>query len=49
MKKGSIFPDARSRPDPEAAWENAVSLPLYPSLRDEEIDRVVAAALQSFP
>ena len=23
MKKGSIFPDARSRPDPEAAWENA--------------------------
>lgn len=35
-------------PRAEAAWENAVSLPLYPSLRDEEIDRVVAAALQSF-
>lgn len=35
-------------PGAEAAWEKAVSLPLYPSLRDEEIDRVVAAALESF-
>jgi len=26
MKKGSIFPDARSRPDPEAAWENAAHI-----------------------
>jgi dTDP-4-amino-4,6-dideoxygalactose transaminase len=35
-------------PRAEAAWDKAVSLPLYPSLRDEEIARVVAAALESF-
>lgn len=30
------------------AWTKAVSLPLYPSLRDEEVERVVTAALESF-
>ncbi|MBI4611284.1 MAG: DegT/DnrJ/EryC1/StrS family aminotransferase [Candidatus Rokubacteria bacterium] len=35
-------------PGAEEAWEKAVSLPLYPSLTDAEIERVVAAALESF-
>ena len=35
-------------PGAEEAWEKAVSLPLYPSLLDEEVERVVAAALESF-
>lgn len=35
-------------PGADEAWEKAVSLPLYPSLSDEEVERVVAAALESF-
>lgn len=35
-------------PGAEEAWEKAVSLPLYPSLLDEEVERVAAAALESF-
>ncbi len=36
-------------PGAEEAWEKAVSLPLYPSLLAEEVERVVAAARESFP
>lgn len=32
----------------EEAWERAVSLPLYPSLSDEEAERVLKAAEESF-
>jgi len=35
-------------PGAEEAWDKAVSLPLYSSLLDEEIERVAAAALESF-
>jgi perosamine synthetase len=35
-------------PGAEEAWERAVSLPLYPSLTDEEADRVGAAAEAAF-
>lgn len=35
-------------PGAEEAWEKAVSLPLYPLLQDEEVERVVAATLESF-
>jgi dTDP-4-amino-4,6-dideoxygalactose transaminase len=31
-------------PGADEAWERALSLPLYPSLRDHEIERVLAAA-----
>lgn len=39
---GGDFPGA------EDAWKKAVSLPLYPSLLDAEIERVAAAAQESF-
>ncbi len=35
-------------PGAEEAWEKALSLPIYPSLEDEELERVVEAAKESF-
>jgi len=35
-------------PGTEEAWERAVSLPLYPSLSDEEVERVLQAAQEVF-
>ena len=35
-------------PGAEEAWEMAVSLPLYPSLADAEVEQIGAAACQSF-
>lgn len=35
-------------PGAEEAWAKAVSLPLYPALSDEEVERVVTAARESF-
>ncbi|MBI4014065.1 MAG: DegT/DnrJ/EryC1/StrS family aminotransferase [Candidatus Rokubacteria bacterium] len=34
-------------PGTEEAWARAVSLPIYPSLRPEEVDRVLAAAAET--
>lgn len=34
-------------PGAEEAWEKAVSLPLYPALSDEEVERIVAAVWTS--
>lgn len=39
---GGDFPGA------EDAWRRAVSLPLYPSLLDNEVERIAAAAQESF-
>lgn len=36
-------------PGTEEAWERAVSLPLYPSLTDEEVERIVRAAGDAAP
>jgi len=30
-------------PESDAAWEHALSVPIYPALSDEEVERVVAA------
>lgn len=30
-------------PESDAAWEHALSIPIYPALSDEEVDRIVAA------
>ena len=35
-------------PGAEEAWEKAISLPIYPSLSDEEIDRILEAAEEVF-
>lgn len=35
-------------PDTNEAWENAISIPLYPSLREQEIERVVAIVKEIF-
>jgi dTDP-4-amino-4,6-dideoxygalactose transaminase len=35
-------------PGGEEAWEKALSLPLYPSLKDAEVEEVVAAVLECF-
>ena len=36
-------------PGAEEAWEKAISLPLYPSLLDEEAERIAQAAEEVFP
>jgi dTDP-4-amino-4,6-dideoxygalactose transaminase len=35
--------DLSSFPETDAAWERALSIPLYPALTDHEVDRVVGA------
>jgi len=30
-------------PETDAAWERALSIPLYPSLSDAEVDRIARA------
>ncbi|TLY24351.1 MAG: DegT/DnrJ/EryC1/StrS aminotransferase family protein [Nitrospirae bacterium] len=37
------YMDLSSFPETDAAWERALSIPLYPALTDHEVDRVVSA------
>jgi len=35
--------DLSGFPETDAAWERALSIPLYPALTDHEVDRIVGA------
>ena len=44
-----VYLDLTGFPHSTAAWEQTLSIPLYPSLKDEEISRVVSAVKEIFP